>query len=241
MEPVRSYQAMGARGGRAALVVVLGALLVAAPADSQAQVALEGHVKTFLFQELADPWELDRVGTRLQLAARGHTGESVSYYGAVDFELDSRLLVEDQPLTRGEGLDVFPVEAWVHLTAGPVELREESLLSKEVELSDARFHDVLDGGPLLDSQGKIVGIHNASHIGLHRPSFEDEDPDGDVETPNLDYAIIVPGRSGVRLRVHLRAVPPGRPRIRLPHPRRTQPGRGILHQGPRRRIPLPQG
>lgn len=99
--------------------VILGG---AAPVHAQGP-ALGGFVSGFAFQELAAPWELDRVGTRLQLAVRGASGTHVSYYGAVDLELDSRLLDRSEPLRRGQGLDVYPVEAWVLLSWGDVDLK----------------------------------------------------------------------------------------------------------------------
>ncbi len=107
----------------------LAAALVAAtawgtpPARAGDGPALGGFVSGFAFQELADPWELDRVGTRLQFAVRGASGAHVRYFGAVDFELDSRLLDRDQPMSRGQGLDVYPVEAWVLLSWGDWDLK----------------------------------------------------------------------------------------------------------------------
>ncbi len=83
---------------------------------------LGGYVKSFVFQQVRSPYELDRAGSRLQLSARGGSG-MVSFYAATDFELDSRLLDTDQPASRGEGFDVYPVEAYIDLATGPVDLR----------------------------------------------------------------------------------------------------------------------
>ncbi|MBW2734911.1 MAG: hypothetical protein JRH20_21210, partial [Deltaproteobacteria bacterium] len=103
--------------------LVTASVLVMAPAPSRADVTLGGHVKSFVFQQLGDPWELALAGARLQLAARGSVGDVASFYGAVDFQLDSRLLAADQSLRRGEGLDVFPVEIYALISKGPVDLK----------------------------------------------------------------------------------------------------------------------
>ena len=72
---------------------------------------------------------------------------------------------------------------------GPVQLRDAQLSSEEVLISDARFHDMLDGGPLLDSRGRVLGIHNSSHISPLPPDFEEGEEDEKVES--TDYAVIV--------------------------------------------------
>ncbi len=97
-------------------------LLSAVQAPARADTSLEGYVKSFVFQEVRSPYAVDRAGSRLQLVARGGQG-MVSFFAATDFELDSRLLVSDQPASRGEGFDVFPVEAYVNLSTGPFEFR----------------------------------------------------------------------------------------------------------------------
>ena len=104
-----------------AALLVVGAF--ALPCSAPAELVIGGHLKAFWFQQLAEPYELDRVGARLQLSASGGVGSLVSYFGAVDFELDSRLFETDQPATRGEGFDIYPVELWIQLSAGPIELK----------------------------------------------------------------------------------------------------------------------
>ena len=79
-------------------------------------VSLGGYIKGFVFQQMASPWDFDRAGTRLQLTASGGDGDPASYYGSVDFELDSRLLQTDMGLRRGKGFDVWPVELYLNLS-----------------------------------------------------------------------------------------------------------------------------
>jgi len=77
-------------------------------------------------------------------------------------------------------------------SGGPVLLREGLLETGEHVLSDTRFHDHLDGGPLLDSAGCLLGIHNSSHIESLPDDFVKPE-DGEEKKPNEDYAVIVSG------------------------------------------------
>ncbi|MFC1609966.1 DUF1302 family protein [Myxococcota bacterium] len=106
-----------------ALAALLLSLLSGARAAASDGVTFGGHVKGFLFQQVADPFHLDRAGSRLQLAAWGGLGEPAEYYAAVDFELDSRLLQGGESVLRGEGFDIYPVEVYLNLSKGPFELR----------------------------------------------------------------------------------------------------------------------
>lgn len=75
----------------------------------------------------------------------------------------------------------------------PVQLRDALLQPNEVLLTDARFHASLDGGPLLDDKGRLLGLYNSSHVST-RPEGFDEDPDADPtkpKEPDTDYAVIV--------------------------------------------------
>lgn len=75
--------------------------------------------------------------------------------------------------------------------SGSVQLREATLEAHEVVNSDARFHDLLDGGPLVDTRGQILAIHNNSHISTLPPGFN-QDPDSDEPPPpSKDYAVLV--------------------------------------------------
>jgi S1-C subfamily serine protease len=74
--------------------------------------------------------------------------------------------------------------------AGPIRLREATLEPWQVLLSDCRFHDLLDGGPLLNSRAEIIGIHNSSHLSRRPEGFGAESED-DGEKVDLDYAVIV--------------------------------------------------
>lgn len=109
--------------GRFALVLALaaGLGLVSTPVRAGEGPSLGGHVKGFAFQQLAAPYALERAGSRLQLELSGGREETATYFAAVDFELDSRLL--SGAGARGEGFDIFPVEMWLNLSRGPVELR----------------------------------------------------------------------------------------------------------------------
>jgi len=78
--------------------------------------------------------------------------------------------------------------------AGPVQLREATLEPWQALLSDCRFHDLLDGGPLLNSRGEIIGIHNSSHLSTLPEGFRQEAED-DEEKVDLDYAVIVSGEA----------------------------------------------
>ena len=74
---------------------------------------------------------------------------------------------------------------------GPQRLREALLEPGEVVLCDARFHDSLDGAPLLDGLGRVIGVHNSSHITATPFAFGDPEEDKDEPKINLDYAMIV--------------------------------------------------
>jgi S1-C subfamily serine protease len=73
--------------------------------------------------------------------------------------------------------------------SGPVRLRDALLDADEVLISDARFHDLLDGAPLLDARGRVLGLHNSSHISVLPPGFST--PPGEEPPKSVDYAVIV--------------------------------------------------
>tara|TARA_R110002072_G_scaffold50036_2_gene135428 strand:+ start:2322 stop:5276 length:2955 start_codon:yes stop_codon:yes gene_type:complete len=74
---------------------------------------------------------------------------------------------------------------------GPVKLNNALLEPSEVVHTDARFHDLLNGAPLIDTRGQILGIHNSSHLSSLSPAFG-HDPDSDEPPPvSTDYAVIV--------------------------------------------------
>jgi S1-C subfamily serine protease len=78
--------------------------------------------------------------------------------------------------------------------SGPVQLREVTLEPWQALISDCRFHDLLDGGPLLNARGEIIGIHNSSHLSPRPEGFDAEPEDGE-EVVDLDYAVIVSGEA----------------------------------------------
>ncbi len=77
---------------------------------------------------------------------------------------------------------------------GPVRLREAELAAQDTILSDARFHGSLDGGPLVDLRGRIVGLHNSAHVSERSDAFgggeEDENEESKLKRER-DYAVIV--------------------------------------------------
>src|SRR5690606_32266683 len=56
--------------------------------------------------------------------------------------------------------------------------------------SDARFHASLDGGPLLDLQGRVLGLHNSSHVSTGEGFAEEEDEEAKKKVDE-SYAVIV--------------------------------------------------
>ena len=76
-------------------------------------------------------------------------------------------------------------------TSGPVQLREALLEPWQALLSDCRFHETLDGGPLLNAKGELVGIHNSSHLNPLPESWGEDEEDEEEKKPDTDYAVIV--------------------------------------------------
>ncbi len=110
---------------RAALVLIATGLLgVDARAwDDDLAPSWRGYVKGYAFEQAVEPYDLERVGTRLQLALSGGSGEPASYYAALDFEIDSSLLPGGDLLARDLGFEIYPVEIYANLSLGDVELR----------------------------------------------------------------------------------------------------------------------
>jgi len=75
--------------------------------------------------------------------------------------------------------------------SGPVQLREALLEPWQALLSDCRFHETLDGGPLLNAKGELVGIHNSSHLNPLPESWGEDEEDEEEKKPDTDYAVIV--------------------------------------------------
>jgi S1-C subfamily serine protease len=73
---------------------------------------------------------------------------------------------------------------------GTTKLREAELEPHETLLTDARFHRSLDGGPLVDMRGRVLGLHNSSHVTDRGEAFDEEDEEA-KKKPNVDYAVIV--------------------------------------------------
>jgi len=93
-------------------------------------------------------------------------------------------------LSRAGGTELDLFAGVLAFAAGPMTLREAKLEAHEVLISDARFHASLDGGPLLDARGQVVGIHNSSHISSRPPGF-DAAEDEPAKVESTDYAVVV--------------------------------------------------
>ena len=57
------------------------------------------------FQQAVDPFDLERVGTRMQLALSGGAGEPASYYGAFNLEIDSNMIEGGDLISRDLGFE----------------------------------------------------------------------------------------------------------------------------------------
>jgi len=101
------------------LASAVALLLVASTAA--AKVELGGFTKAYTFVGLSDPWSLERTGARLQLETRGAAGPA-AFYAAMDFDVDGRRIARGSG-ERGAELDIYTVEAYVTLSAGPLDLR----------------------------------------------------------------------------------------------------------------------
>ena len=104
------------------IAVALCLFLTTLPAQAE-ELAMGGYLKSFVFSAPTDSFEFDRVGSRLQLSARGEASDVANYYAAIDFELDSRLGIQGDGDTRGAALDIWPVEAWLNLNFEDVEIK----------------------------------------------------------------------------------------------------------------------
>jgi S1-C subfamily serine protease len=76
--------------------------------------------------------------------------------------------------------------------SGQVQLRDALLEASEVLMTDSRFHETVDGGPLLDARGRVLGIHNSFHI---QPQFlrngDEKEGERMKPPPSTDYDMIV--------------------------------------------------
>jgi S1-C subfamily serine protease len=105
-------------------------------------------------------------------------------------DLDDRRLGERVVALSAPGASKrFAFAGALALASGPMRLREAVLEPHEILLSDTRFHEHLDGGPLLDGYGAVLGIHNSSHISALPANFSETDPT--VKVVSKDYAAIV--------------------------------------------------
>lgn len=97
--------------------------------------------------------------------------------------------------SRGGSLTLDLFAGSLAKATGPVTLREGTLDASEWILSDARFHVSLDGAPLLDAQGRVIGIHNSAHISPRPPGFDLEEGEEPDPRDSTDYSMIVSGKA----------------------------------------------
>jgi len=121
--------------------------------------------------------QLDSGRTRLKALPLGHPAS---------LEPGERVIAASFP--DGQAAQLFA--GILAQPSGPIRLREHELAADETLLSDARFHASLDGGPLVDSAGRVLGLHNSSHVSALSESFRQPENEEDKK-PNLDYAVIV--------------------------------------------------
>ncbi len=101
-------------------IITLTLLLLASP-GAWAGPRVGGYTKAYTFVGLRDPYALDRTGARLQLEVEAAQGPA-AMFAAVDFDVDGRAVVSGDG-ERGSELHVYPVEAFVTLSAGPMDLK----------------------------------------------------------------------------------------------------------------------
>lgn len=89
-----------------------------------------------------------------------------------------------------DGEHVYAFQGAAARSSGQVTLRQARLEPGEVLITDTRFHRMLDGGPLLDARGYLVGIYNASHVYVPKRGDDDEEDEEEKEAV-VDYAVIV--------------------------------------------------
>lgn len=91
----------------------------------------------------------------------------------------------------GDGMQMFA--GALGFSGAPTRLRGEVLSPKETLLTDAHFHATLDGGPLVDLRGRILGLHNSSHVSSRGEGFSGEEEEDEAGARKVDegYAVIV--------------------------------------------------
>ncbi len=78
---------------------------------------LGGYVKSFFHPNLNSPYNIDKLGSRLQLKIEGSASDFVSFFTAVDFNYD----VTGNDVNRN--MEVYPVESYVDLTFEKFDIR----------------------------------------------------------------------------------------------------------------------
>jgi len=80
-----------------------------------AQVQLGGYLKSFVYPNLNSPYQLERLGTRLQLTLTRSFGDRAALFAAFDFNYDATQATQEAWNTRQSGLTIYPVEAYLDL------------------------------------------------------------------------------------------------------------------------------
>ncbi len=102
----------------ATILLVIGCL-----GHLEGQVQIGGYLKSFAYPNLNDPYNLDRLGTRLQLTVSRPFGERGALFAALDFNYDAQLAAREEWHNRQSGLTIYPVEAYLDLYFTNLDLR----------------------------------------------------------------------------------------------------------------------
>ncbi len=94
-------------------------------------------------------------------------------------------------LAYPDGEHLYAFQGAAARSSGQVTLRQDRLEPGEVLITDTRFHRMLDGGPLLDARGYMVGIYNASHVYVPKRGDDDDEEEEEEKEAVVDYAVIV--------------------------------------------------
>jgi len=103
------------------LLFILAVLLLTpfpAPAAN-----IGGYVKTFGYVNPNDSLRFERAGSRLQVQFDGNMGSSAAYFAALDFNYDAARASHSPFASRGSGLTIYPVEAYLDLYTSLADFR----------------------------------------------------------------------------------------------------------------------
>ncbi|NOX36318.1 MAG: hypothetical protein GXO78_02185 [Calditrichaeota bacterium] len=98
-------------------------LIGAATDGARAQVQIGGYVKSFVYPNLRAPYELDRLGSRLQLTFSRPFSDRGALFAAFNFNYDARQAASNGWRNRQTGLTIYPVEAYLDLYFKTLDVR----------------------------------------------------------------------------------------------------------------------